>query len=109
MSTLDQIAELLREMPCNVRVKLADENHEREWAQVIFAPVDGYIEGGGTGPVPMREVEWIDIKRIEMKHIGRLVPDKPIDHTEMIQTALDKNEANYEVLEDVIRIYHQKS
>jgi len=109
MSTLDQIAELLREMPSDVRVKLIDEKKEREWAQVIFAPVDGYIEGGGTGPVPMREVEWIDIKRIEMKHIGRLVPNRPVDHTEMIQAALEKNGANFKVLEDVIRIYHQKS
>nr|GFC50873.1 hypothetical protein [Tanacetum cinerariifolium] len=47
----------------------------------FIVPTPSYVESSAYGPVPMREVEWVEIDPIEQRHIGRLVPPLIIDHT----------------------------
>ena len=32
-----------------------------EWQPWVICPVPGYVETGSLGPVPVLEVEWLDV------------------------------------------------
>ena len=66
-----------------------------EWDHGFFIPVEGYLEPSSLGPVPIREIKWFQIDPIEVKVIGRLVPDKKIDHSKNVGTYLTNNSIEF--------------
>jgi hypothetical protein len=62
------------------RTKFKHEQPPSQWGWFLV-PTTGYVESSAYGPVPTREVEWVEIDPIEQRHIGRRVPPQIIDHT----------------------------
>ncbi|WP_396149577.1 DUF6678 family protein [Acaryochloris sp. CCMEE 5410] len=46
------------------------------------------LETGLLGPVPWRDIQWIEVDTVEERHISRLVPPKRIDHSDSLINAL---------------------
>ena len=57
-----------------VRIKWNGDSEMPEWAPWVIMPTDGYIETGSMGPVPIKDVEWIEVDASHTSKNGRLVP-----------------------------------
>jgi len=88
------------------RLKPVNENNATAWSRFLIMPSPGYIETE-TGPVSIRDVEYIDINPVEYRHIGRLIPPKLYDHTAAIQGYLDAFAILYTCTDEHIRIRMQ--
>ena len=51
----------IREFRPAVRMKWSGDDDQPPWEQWIIVPVPSYLETGQVGPVPFREVEWVEI------------------------------------------------
>ncbi len=58
-----KIVDTVQRYDVAVRVKWTGDPDDPEWAPWVIIPTDGYIETGGMGPVPFRDVEWLEIER----------------------------------------------
>jgi hypothetical protein len=54
--TIDSAVRLFQ---LNARLKWKGDSEPSGWGWVI-SPVRGYLEAGGIGPIPVREVEWVE-------------------------------------------------
>ena len=100
-----KIEAIVKEMPISVRVKLKDEALT-DWSSWLTFPSDGYGEIKSYGPFRIVDAEYIELNPIEIKKIGRLVPEKKVNHTEAVAAALLKAEIPYTMKEsDVFRLY----
>lgn len=82
-----QFVAALAELPPQFRVKWLFADEPLSWG-ALFSPVSGYLEQGGLGPIPFREIEWIEIDPIQHQHRGVLVSDVELDHSEKIDSIL---------------------
>jgi hypothetical protein len=77
---------------CKIRVKWSEADEPTIWENWIISPTDHYVETGSLGPVPMREVEWIEVDTVELRYIGRLVGHRKVEHlAELIQVFEEKS------------------
>lgn len=62
------LCRLAAQLRCWVRLvwRERDSIQEGHWGQLLIMPVDGYLEGSG-GPVPLRDVEWVEISTNKIK------------------------------------------
>ena len=72
--------------------------------------VNGHISGWDAEwwshlPFPFVGVEWFDIGLHQKIHVGRLIEEKTIDHSEWILLKLKEIGFEYEVGNDVVRIW----
>jgi hypothetical protein len=72
--------------------------------------VTGHISGWDTEwsyhlPFPFIGVEWFDIGLHQHSHTGRLVPPQVTDHSPIILSKLNEIGFEYEVRQDVVRIW----
>ncbi len=44
----------------NVRVKLHEHDQPTDWSKWLIAPVEGYLELENCGPLPVKDVEWLE-------------------------------------------------
>jgi hypothetical protein len=98
------VVQILQPFPCLCRVKWLHDD-ATDWQRPVFSPAPGYLEIGSLGPVPMREVEWIEIQSTESRHAGRLVPDSLIDHSSALHACFAKNSLHFESIEHGFRVY----
>ncbi|ROU09296.1 DUF6678 family protein [Lysobacter enzymogenes] len=70
----DAIVALIRELRLKARVKPRGSPPPPEWTTFLIVPTRSYVESSGCGPVPFREVEWIEIDPVRITERGRLVP-----------------------------------
>ncbi|MVN79219.1 hypothetical protein GO988_23045 [Hymenobacter sp. HMF4947] len=70
----------------------------------FLVPVPGYVESSAYGPVPTREVEWVEIDPLVPQHIGRLVPPRLLDHTPELLHQLAEHGIPVQLVEGRIRI-----
>ena len=86
----------------------------REWdgwhPSYRFKTVGNYISGWDVEwyyhlPFPFLCVEWFDIGLYEEVYIGQLVKNKIIDHTKEITHLLDLCKLEYEVFDDIVRVW----
>jgi hypothetical protein len=56
------VCELRNRLKCWVRVSTAGDGRadRSDWGMLLIVPVPGYLEGP-SGPVPIREVEWVEL------------------------------------------------
>jgi hypothetical protein len=52
---------VIRELRPPVRMKWSGDDEQPPWEQWIIVPSPSYLETGQVGPVPFREVEWVEI------------------------------------------------
>ncbi|GAA4026627.1 hypothetical protein GCM10022409_08240 [Hymenobacter glaciei] len=106
MSAIEKVAALaalINSLGCSPRIKLRHDATPEAWGNTgICIPVSGYIEV--QGPWPFREVEWLEINPIVMKHIGRLVASKRWNHSDAIVSFLQTEGVGYSIVEGMIRI-----
>jgi hypothetical protein len=95
---------MLRSTRCRSRIKWSRDSEVTDWTTFFIVPVDGYIEGL-CGPIPVREVDWVDIDPIEIQEVGRLVPQRRVDHTAELVSDLTQHGIRYEQVEHGFRIY----
>lgn len=69
---------------------------EAWWGQLLTIPTEGYIEVAG-GPIPLRDVEWVDVStsRINGGIAGR--PRKMIDMKDQILANLRTTQLNWKI------------
>jgi|LakMenE18May11ns_1017448.scaffolds.fasta_scaffold9689307_1 hypothetical protein len=77
MTNIDwyKIVDTIQRYKIALRIKWAGDCDEPEWAPWVIIPTDGYIETGGMGPIPFRDVEWIEIDTSRFNKNGRLIPN----------------------------------
>jgi hypothetical protein len=85
------------------RLKVTSGEAPTVWSRFFISPSDSYIETD-AGPVPIRDIEYIDINPIEYRYVGRLVADKPYDHSGEIKMLLDDIGISYSQDDSFIRI-----
>ncbi len=73
-----------------------------QWNHWIIIPTDGYIEISGSGPFSISLIKAIKLNPIETRYIGRLVPDKKIDHSMTILQKLELANIQYQLDESLI-------
>jgi hypothetical protein len=86
------------------RIKPASALDPGDWCAWLIVPVEGYLETGATGPVPMRDVEWVDIDPLEAVPQGRRALSKPVDKTESILRALRETRVKVEMASGLVRV-----
>ncbi len=69
------ILSIVKKLSLLVRVVFKKETISK-WSNWLAFPSDGYGEIQVTGPFLIREVSYIEVNPIEIRKIGRLVPDK---------------------------------
>lgn len=97
------VIDTLKIFPCKVRVKWLKTSEPTIWEDVVFMPTSHYVETGTLGPVPMREVEWIELETIEMRYIGRLVADLRIEHTANLMRAFEEKAIPFQQMGQFLR------
>ena len=65
------------------------------WQPWVICPVPGYLETGALGPVPVREVEWLDVSVFDRE--GH-------DKSDAIANALTRIGATFSHTPDSIRV-----
>ena len=102
MTKLKALADFLRQLHCQVRLKHEAYETPEEWAGGIGLPVRGYIEL--HGPWPFREVEWLEINPAVTEYIGRLIKPKQHNYLEEVSAFLQSKNVAYSINEGIIRI-----
>lgn len=103
MKAVEIIDALTTQFRLDTRAKFKQEETPWKWGWFIV-PVPGYVESSAYGPVPSREVEWVEIDPIEQRHIWRLIPPHIIDHTSALLQQLAVQGIPAQVVEGRIRI-----
>jgi hypothetical protein len=88
MDNWPAIVTITSELRAQCRLKAVGEELPEYWG-VLFIPTSGYLEGGGTGPVPFREIEWVDVQTSVIERRGRLIPDLVHDVSERLALAFN--------------------
>lgn len=94
------LCNLVQQLRCWVRIAWREDGSTLEgwWSQLLAMPVDGYLEGAG-GPVPIRDVEWVEVSTCRIKGgiAGR--PRQTIDARDEILAAVRATQLNWELRE----------
>jgi hypothetical protein len=91
---------LVSQLRCWVRV--ASRSHastqEGRWGQLLTMPTEGYLETSG-GPIPLRDVEWVEVStsRIKGGVAGR--PRQMIDAKDEVLAGLRGTQLSWELRE----------
>jgi hypothetical protein len=82
------IAAVILRFQIHGRIKHIDERDDDEpghWG-VLISPVPEYLENGG--PVPVTQVEWVELQLTRTVQRGRLIPDAQVDVSALVLPAL---------------------
>jgi hypothetical protein len=90
-------------------VKWRGDVEPTKWEYALFIPVDSCLETPSLGPVPMNEVEWVEIDPIEIQHFGRFARDRRIDHSDQLRRLLEENGIHFERVEAYFRFNAARS
>lgn len=103
MTAAEAIDALTSQFRIDTRTKFKQDDTPSKWGWFLV-PVPGYVESSAYGPVPTREVEWIELDPIEQRHVGRLVPPQIIDHTPALLQQLAQHGILAQLVEGRIRV-----
>ena len=98
------VVDTVRSLRLSVRVKWSGQEDCTPWQPWIIIPAQGYLETGSLGPVPFREVEWVEVSPTIVNYRGRLVPDEHKDLAETLTDAFKVGKIPYQVIEGHYRI-----
>jgi hypothetical protein len=88
-----------------VRVKWLGDAEPTKWEPWIIIPSDSYLETGTMGPVPFREVEWVEVDPARTNVKGRLVVAEGADRRDSLIAALEDARLNWSLVDDKIRLF----
>jgi hypothetical protein len=70
-----------------------------EWGQLLIIPTEGYLEAPAEGPIPLRDVAWVEISTMRVRGGMAGRPRQMMDITDEILPALQATQANWEFRE----------
>lgn len=88
-----------------VKFRIIDINGNilgNRWTNFMINPTGKYLET--SEPIPYGQVKEVHIDPIESRQIGRLVPNKIIDHTLFICKLLEELKINYSIEDRIFKI-----
>ena len=98
LSYWSPFCQLVMQLRCWVRMAWREGTSTQEglWGQLLTIPVDGYLEVS-SGPVPFRDVEWVEVSmsRIKGGMAGR--PLQMIDMKEEVLAGLRGMQLSWEL------------
>ena len=68
-------------LPCiklldtQIKLKWLLENEPTNWSMNYLLPTNGYFEEIRIGPIPFREIEWLDIKPNDSEKMTKLLKE----------------------------------
>ncbi|MBN8419267.1 MAG: hypothetical protein J0L73_10150 [Verrucomicrobia bacterium] len=89
-----RIMKVISSFPCYKRLKFIDVDEPTQWAPGLWQASPHYIEGSG-GPEEFKFVEWVEIEKLERRHMGKLVQCCILDHSDEIRRALEQTRASF--------------
>lgn len=89
------VVDALRDRGFRFRIKRSGDDAMTEWQPWVICPVSGYVETGSLGPVPVLEVEWLDVS-LNDRDGG--------DKSDSITTTLDAAGIAFSPTPDAIRV-----
>ena len=92
---IEVINEVLGLGAISCKVKLLEEPPLEGWTDYLGLPTPSYFEP--FGPYLIRDLEWIMIDPVERKKIGRLIPEKILDHTDEISRIFMEKGLDYRI------------
>lgn len=95
------LIDAIRDMRPAVRMKWSGNENPPPWEPWIIVPALNYLETGRVGPVPFKEVEWVEIDPSRRNERGRLVA---ADQKDEIARALTAASIAFQVAGGVFRI-----
>lgn len=104
MEKLRIFSESVKGKPWKYRPKLIDQELAEDWSNWIIIPAEGYVELKSYGPIRLTEIEWIEINPIEIKRIGKLMPERTIDHRNEVTLLLTNLNIDFTVQDRIIRL-----
>ncbi|MFK7885242.1 MAG: DUF6678 family protein [Gammaproteobacteria bacterium] len=96
--------ESVKRLELLTRVKWLLGNEAHGWGRWKI-PTDGYFEHFGLGPIPFREIEWVEIRSGKSVYRGRLVDSEELNFSAEITSALEKSKLDYSSEEGLFRIW----
>lgn len=57
----------LKSLSVQVRLKWLFDSSPGSWSGNYLLPVDGYFEETSLGPIPFREIEWLELRANNLK------------------------------------------
>ena len=91
-------------LPLRCRVKWIFQTEPAAWGG-LSTPVKGYIEPSNLGPIPLREVEWLELDSMEHQRRGVLVADLEIDRSDDIEAALTECRLAFSKESKIYRVF----
>jgi len=102
----EAIISLPKRFGCKCRIETSTSGRSK-WDTRDIIPTNGYVELPVHGPVLASDILWFEIDPVERRRVGKLVPDKLIDHTGEIRMELDQLNFEFETVDGNIRIITQ--
>ena len=97
-------ASKILKLPLQFRIKWIFRDTAASWGR-LFSPVDGYLEQGDLGPIPFREIEWLEIDPIQRKSRGILLTNLEIDHSKDIGGILTECQQTFLKRDKIYRVF----
>jgi len=106
---LDIVKQIIKENNCKIRFSwFYNPDYETtKWVEYFNFPEEGYIEIPLTGPIKTTQLKWLEINPIEIKKIGRLIPEKEINHTKEIIDILNEENIIFSFNQSFIKINNE--
>jgi hypothetical protein len=95
----------IKEKPYKYRLKIKNQASDAVWSKWLIQPSDSYIESEMQGPCSINDIEWVEIDSIEKKNVGKLVPEKEIDHSTEVIKLLEYLTFPFMVTDGIISVY----
>ena len=101
------VVDILRITHCCCRVKWSQSPEPTEWEPWLIVPTEGCIETGSLGPIPVSEVDWVEIDVTELQELGRLVAPRKVDHTSELIRHFEHHGVSFQKVDCGFRVLPQ--
>ncbi len=76
-----RILPCLNSLEAEIKLKWLLDNQPTNWSSKYLIPADGYFEEIILGPIPFREIEWLDLKPKESEKMTNLLKELNIPYS----------------------------
>ncbi|RYY92959.1 MAG: hypothetical protein EOO11_20520 [Chitinophagaceae bacterium] len=74
------------------------------WDRWLIVPTPSYVETGTSGPLPVRQLQWIDVDPVEQRWVGRVAGSGSFDHSAELHALLARLHLRYRLVDGFFRI-----
>lgn len=108
-STWHRLVDAIKPLRPAVRVKWSGDSEPTRWEPWIIISSVSYLETGTLGPVPFREVEWVEIDLGHRSTRGCIVEPDRGDWSDSVIEALRSADVPFAVVDGYVRVVGNNS